>query len=397
MALNSPEWILGLLFWVSALLLLYTYLGYPLLLGILARLAPRKTNSSTCVDLPTVTLLISAYNERPVIAAKIANSLALDYPKDLLEILVISDCSDDGTDEEVLRHAQSGVRLLRQSERQGKSAGLNLGVAQARGQILVFSDANAMYQRDAIRKFVPHFSDPCIGYVVGNARYIEKAEDTQAAEAEGLYWKLETWLKKKESRFYSVVGGDGAIYAIRRELYTPLLPTDINDFLNPMQIIQLGYFGVFEPGAVSYEEAAGSFVGEFRRRIRIISRSLNAALRAGDLLNPFRHARHWFLLVSHKLLRWLAPFFMLAVLATSLLLWKSPFFRGVILLQAVFYSMAFAGWILRERKENWRLFSVAFYLCLVNTASLIACFKCLRGDLSGTWMPPRHKAVSKAQ
>jgi cellulose synthase/poly-beta-1,6-N-acetylglucosamine synthase-like glycosyltransferase len=397
MPLNSVQWILGFLFWVSALLLLYTYFGYPVLLGILARLAPRKPNLSASVELPAVTLLISAYNERPVITAKIENSLALDYPQDRLQIMVISDCSDDGTDAEVLRFAQSSVHLLRQSERRGKSAGLNLGVAQASGHVLVFSDANAMYDCAAIRKLVTHFSDPSVGYAVGHARYVERASDTQAGEAEGLYWKLETWLKRQESRFYSVVGGDGAIYAIRRELYTPLLPTDINDFLNPLQIIQQGYYGVFESGAVSYEEAAGSFAGEFRRRVRIISRSLNAALRAGDLLNPFRHPRHWFLLVSHKLLRWLAPFFMIVALATSSLLWQSPIFRALILLQAIFYAMAFAGWILQERKENWRLFSVAFYLCLVNMASLIACFKCLRGDLSGTWIPPRHKAISKAQ
>jgi len=394
MALNSQQ-ILEILFGASAVLLVYSYAGYPVVLGLLARIAPRKTNRSVACELPTVTLLISAYNEKPVIAAKIENSLALDYPKDLLEILVVSDCSDDGTDEEVLRFASAGVGLVRQSERRGKSAGLNLGVAQARGRILVFSDANAMYRTDAIWQLVPHFADSQVGYAVGNARYIEKTSDTQAAEAEGLYWKLETWLKKKESIFYSVVGGDGAIYAIRRELYTPLLPTDINDFLNPLQIVQRGYVGVFEPGAVSYEEAAGSFAREFRRRVRIISRSLTAALKAGDLWNPFRHPRHWFLLTSHKLLRWLAPFFMMAMLFCSAMLWQSLFFRAAIALQALFYLMAFAGWVLQERQKNWRLFSVAFYFCLVSVASFIACFKCLRGDLSGTWVPPRHKVPSK--
>ena len=394
MTLNAQQ-ILEILFGISALLLVYSYAGYPVVLGLLAKLAPRKTSAIDFSELPTVTLLISAYNERPVIAAKIENSLALDYPKDRLEILVISDCSDDGTDEEVQRFASAGVRLVRQNERRGKSAGLNLGVAQARGQILVFSDANAMYHADAIRQLVPHFADPQVGYAVGNARYIEKASDTQAAEAEGLYWKLETWLKKKESVFYSVVGGDGAIYAIRRELYRPLAPTDINDFLNPLQIVQSGYLGVFEPGAVSYEEAAGSFAREFRRRVRIISRSLTAALKAGDLWNPFRHPRHWFLLMSHKLLRWLAPFFMIVTLLCSVLLWRSLFFQVAIALQLMFYGMALAGWMLQERKKNWRLFSVAFYFCLVSVASFIACFKCLRGDLSGTWVPPRHKVPSK--
>jgi cellulose synthase/poly-beta-1,6-N-acetylglucosamine synthase-like glycosyltransferase len=264
------------------------------------------------------------------------------------------------------------------------------------GQILVFSDANAIYRPDAVRHLVKHFSDPGIGYVVGNARYIDSASATQAAEAEGLYWKLETWLKKKESAIYSVVGGDGAIYAIRRELYTPLLPTDINDFLNPLQIIQRGYRGIFEPLAVCYEEAAGSFRKEFRRRVRIISRSFTAVRRAAGVLNPLRHTRHWFLLMSHKVLRWLAPFFMIAMLATSLLLWRSPLLRIASLLQVTFYLMAVIGWVLRNRQKNVTLFSIPFYFCLVNAASLVGCLKCLRGDLSGVWTPPRQKEPSQA-
>jgi cellulose synthase/poly-beta-1,6-N-acetylglucosamine synthase-like glycosyltransferase len=395
MAPNSGS-IREALFWISTGLLLYSYACYPILLALLARFASRKASPSYSVGLPTATVLISAYNEFSVIEAKVRNSLALDYPKERLEIMVISDGSDDGTDETVLRYKEAGVRLVRQNERQGKTAGLNLAVPQARGQILVFSDANALYHSDAIRQLVRHFGDPQVGYVVGNARYVEKASATQAAEAEGLYWKLETWLKKKESAFYSVVGGDGAIYAIRRELFMLLLPTDINDFLNPLQIIQRGYLGIFEPAAVSYEEAAGSFKKEFRRRVRIISRSLNAVRRASGVLNPFQHTRHCFLLVSHKLLRWFAPFFMIGILISSLTLWRSVFFRTAVLLQVAFYAMALLGWILQERKKSWTLFSAAFYFCVVNVASLIGCFKCLRGDLSGTWTPPRQKVSSKA-
>ena len=395
MTLNSTA-ILEALFWFSAALVLYACAGYALLLGLLARFAPRKADSFAPLDSAAVTLLISAYNESSVIGEKVENALALDYPKELLEILVVSDCSDDGTDEIVLRYAHKGVRLVRQNERRGKTAGLNLAVPQAKGQILVFSDANALYQSDAIRHLVRHFCDPRVGYVVGNARYVEKKSATQAAEAEGLYWKLETWLKNKESAFYSVVGGDGAIYAIRRELYTSLLPTDINDLLNPLQIILRGYLGIFEPAAVSCEEAAGSFRKEFRRRVRIISRSLTAVRRAAGILNPLRHTRHWFLLVSHKLLRWYAPFFLIVMLFSSLALWRLPLFRVALLLQAAFYAMAVLGGILQERKKNWRSLSVAFYFCLVNIASLIGCFKYWRGDISGTWSTPRQKIPSKA-
>ena len=383
------------LFWVAATLLVYVYIGYPALLGLLAAMAPRSIKTSESFE-PTVTLLISAYNELPVIEAKIKNSLALDYPMHLLEVIVISDSSDDGTDEIVERYSPFGVRLVRQNQRKGKSAALNLAVPEARGEILVFSDANALYLPDAVRQLVGPFADQRVGYVVGNSRYVDKAAAPQAAEAEGLYWKLETWLKKKESAFHSVVGGDGAIYAIRRDLYSPLRATDISDFLNPLQIIDRGYLGVFEPRAVSYEETAESFLKEFRRKVRIVSRSLNALLRAPGVLNPFRQPRHWFALVSHKLLRWFAPMFMVAMLIASLALWKSPIVRAALFLQAIFYGMAIIGWILQGRKKTWRIFSFAFYFCLVNVASLVACLKCLRGDLSGIWSPPRQKVSSKA-
>jgi len=393
--LSHSQSVLEALFRVSAAVLVYAYAGYPLLIGLLSRVLPRRWTGISS-ELPKVTLLISAYNEVCVMGAKLANSLALDYPKDRLEIMVVSDCSDDGTDAVVVRFASQGVRLVRQNTRLGKSAGLNLAVPQASGEVLVFSDANAMYRPDAIRQLVKHFGDPQVGYVVGNARYLDKTSDTQAAESEGLYWKLETWLKKKESAFYSVVGGDGALYAIRRELYTPLRSTDINDFLNPLQIIGRGFLGVFEPAAVCYEEAAGTFSKEFRRRVRIISRSLDAVSSARGVLNPMQHTRHWFLLVSHKLLRWLAPVFMIAMLFSSALLWSLPVFRVATLLQIGFYALAFLGGLLQERGKNWRFVSIPFYFSLLNLASLVACFKWVSGDLSGTWAPPRQKIPSKA-
>lgn len=379
------------IFWVCAALLVYVYLGYPILLTLLARLSANALSSSALPD-PAVTLLISAFNESRVIAAKLDNSLALQYPRDRLEIMVISDGSEDATDEIVQRYSHAGVRLIRQWPRMGKAAGLNLGVSEAKGRILVFSDANALYQMDAIRHLVRHFSNPRIGYVVGNARYFEKGAESSSAASEGLYWKLETYLKKKESLFGSVVGGDGAIYAIRRELYTPLLPTDINDFLNPLQIIARGYIGVFEQAAICYEEAAENFGQEFRRKVRIISRSLNALRRVPAVLNPLNNMRHWFLLVSHKLLRWFAPCFLILWFISSVALWRFPFYRTATLLQGVFYAMALVGWKWEPKNKLGKSLTLAFYFCMVNFASLIGCIKCFRGDLQGQWAPPRQNA-----
>jgi cellulose synthase/poly-beta-1,6-N-acetylglucosamine synthase-like glycosyltransferase len=383
------RWFAELALAVSLGACIYVYLGYPLLLFLAARLAPAKHRVDENI-LPRVTILISAFNEREVIRGKIENSLSLDYPRDLLEIAVISDASDDGTDDIVRGFAARRVKLLRQEARLGKSVGLNLGVAMTASDIVLFSDANAIYSPDAVRKLVRHFADPQVGYVVGNARYRESSDQKASAQSEGLYWKLETWLKAKESIWGSVVGGDGAIYAIRRELYTPLLPTDINDFLNPLQIIVHGYRGIYEPAAVCFEDAGESFEKEFQRKVRIISRSLNAVRRAPRATLPWTQPRHWFSLVSHKILRWLVPVFLILALVSNLALYRNPFFMVLAAIQVASYLFALMGFIFRRRPGLIRIFRIPYYFCLVNLASLIGIFKFLSGSLSPTWQTIRQ-------
>jgi cellulose synthase/poly-beta-1,6-N-acetylglucosamine synthase-like glycosyltransferase len=384
------------LLWMAAVLIAYVFVGYPLLLALVAR--PRAGVPSRITgELPRLTLLISAYNEKAVIEEKLKNALASDYPKELLEIIVISDCSDDGTDEIVLRYAPLQVRLVKLKERVGKSAGLNLGVQQASGDVLVFSDANAIYQQDAVRMLVRQFSDLRVGYVVGNARYVEHAGQAPSAESEGLYWKLETWLKQKESDFGSVVGGDGAIYAIRRELFTPLRPTDINDFLNPLQIIICGFRGAYDRKAVCYEEAGDSFEKEFRRKTRIISRSLNAICRAPRVLLPWTQPRHWIALISHKVLRWFIPFFLLILFFTSLCLWHIPFYAAAFGLQLTFYFLAVLGWYMGRSGKCPRILYLPYYFCLVNLASLLGVLKFLTGSLSPTWQTIRQASPTESE
>jgi len=378
------ETVIESLFWMCAAAVAYVYVGYPLLISFLALWRSRRIPLAS-TPLPTVTLLISAYNEHRVIAEKLANSLALDYPLDILEIIVISDCSDDGTDDIVRTFLARGVRLITQPARLGKSAGLNAGVSLASGEILVFSDANAIYRSDALRHLVKHFSDPKVGYVVGNARYVDRDGITASAESEGLYWRLETWLKEKESDFGSVVGGDGAIYAIRSMLFIPLEATDINDFLNPLQIIARGYRGRYEASAICHEEAGNSFEKEFRRKVRIISRSLNALVRAPQVLLPWIQPRHWLALVSHKLLRWLGPVFLVGMFLTSVLLWHLRFCRTVSILQIIFYILAVAAWALGRHRAISKFFYVPYYFCLMNLASVLGLMKFFRGSLSPIW------------
>src|SRR5882762_1396897 len=240
-------WVLTFFFWLASFLVVYPYLIYPLLLRLLARLSPaRGEPAQTRAETPRVTLIISAFNEEAALGRKLENALALDFPANRLEIIVASDASSDRTDQ-IVREVSAGeprVKLVRQEERRGKSAALNRAVAAASGEIIVFSDANAMYGQDAIRRLVQDFADPKVGYVVGAALYYD-AQGVRAGESEGVYWKLELFLKRLESQFYSVVGGDGAIYAIRRHLFWDLKDDDISDFVNPLQIIAAGYRGLF--------------------------------------------------------------------------------------------------------------------------------------------------------
>jgi cellulose synthase/poly-beta-1,6-N-acetylglucosamine synthase-like glycosyltransferase len=251
-----------------------------------------------------------------------------------------------------------------------------------------------MYEPAALRHLVKHFASPNVGYVVGNARYVQAGGKSPSAESEGIYWSLETWLKCKESEFGSVVGGDGAIYAIRRELYTPLVPTDINDLVNPLQIIARGYRGVYERAAVCFEEAGDSFEKEFRRKVRIIGRSLNAIRRVPAVLLPWTQPRHWFSLISHKVLRWTAPLFLIFVFIIGLLFWALPLYRLLTILQASFYALALVAWVVGRYRSFSRFLYLPYYFCVMNIASLFGLFDFLRGSLSPTWTPIRQQDLT---
>lgn len=386
------------LYWLSLAAIIYPYLIYPLLLKLLvaARGAWRPTVPPGR-DAPSVTLVVSAYNEAAVIEAKLANALALDYPADRFEVLVVSDASDDGTDDIVRRMAASDARitLFRQEERHGKTAGLNRALPQARGSIVVFSDANAMYRPNAIRELVAPLGDARVGYVVGAQRYSD-AEAGESQHSEGLYWRYELAIKELESDFASVVGGDGAIYAIRRELFWPLREDDINDFVNPMQIIAAGYRGVFNPRAECHEESADSFDKEFKRKRRIVNRSWRATTRYAAPLFRFRHAAFVFQLLSHKVVRWFAMLWLATFAVANVLLVlfaPSPFF--VVSLAGFVVSIALAVSArhqLRAGRKPPRLAYLFYYFYLVNLAGLLGILDELRGIRHSKWDHVRSAA-----
>jgi len=369
---------------LSFFYLIYVYAGYPLVLIALSSLFKPRGVSKKPVR-PMVSLIVSCYNEEAVIREKLNNCLSLKYPTGKLEIMVVSDASTDSTDDVVKEFAENRVRLIRQSERLGKTLGLNLAVPLSQGEIIIFSDANSIYEHDAIIKLVENFGDESVGYVVGEARYSESS--SAAGKSENTYWQYEILLKKMESSLHSIVGGDGAIYAIRKELYEELLVTDINDFVNPLQIIAKGYRGVYEPDAICWEDTAGSFKKEFKRKVRIVNRSFSGLMRVRSVLNPFKSGFFSFEIISHKLLRWLAPVFMIFIGLSSLILGVSgiqlfQWISGCILM---FLFLACIGYVLVDRFSVWPLVYIPYYFTAVNTASLIGIYRSLTGKIQTTW------------
>lgn len=374
-------------FWLLAVLIVYVYAGYPLALWLLASLGGRRPVAAADQE-PEVTLVISAFNEAAVIGAKLDNTLALDYPRNRLQTIVVSDASDDGTDDIVRRYRDRGVELVRMPERGGKTVGLNAAVARARGDVIVFSDANAMYDRDAIRALVRNFADPAVGAAVGESVYVDP--EAESDRSESLYWRYETWIKRLESQIGSVVGGDGAIYAVRRSLYRPMPADALSDFVNPLQVVSHGYRCVYEPAARSCERAAGEFAQEFRRKVRIVNRAWRALVGYPALLNPWRHGRFAWQLVSHKLLRWLVPVQLAALFATTAALAREGgVYQAALAAQLAFYLLALAGLGLRRRGRMPALLAIPYYFCLVNVASAVGIIDAFRGKTYTTWATAR--------
>ena len=370
-------------FIVSVALLAYVYLGYPVLLRLIVFVrGPRPVRKADIT--PTVSLVISAYNEAAVIRGKLQNALALDYPREQLQIVVVSDASSDSTDEIVREYRDRNVTLVRRDERQGKTAGLNHVVPTLRSDIVVFSDANAMYQPDALRKLARNFADSAVGCVTGEARYLSQGR-AAADRGERAYWDYEIQIKRMETAVGSMVGGDGKIYAIRRDLWRALPNNAINDFLNPLQIVEAGWRGVYEAEAICHEETAGAIRSEYRRRVRIVSRSWRAVFQAAGVLNPLRVGLFAWSVVSHKVLRWLSGLFSVVVAAGLVYVavtvtGRQPMFGvGALAVAAV---AAATG-------PGRRLLALGAYFVVINAASLVGVARGTFGSVSGVWTTPR--------
>lgn len=376
------------IFFISTALLLYNYLIYPAVVILLAwRRAGEPVTERDAADsslLPSVTLIIAAYNEERVIEAKIRNSLETDYPRERLHILVVSDGSTDATPQIVQRFRNEGVQSLHEPARRGKTAALNRAVARATSEIVIFSDANNMFERNALRELVRHFSDPRVGGVCG-LKQIYDSPERESSQGDSLYWRYESTIKESESRLGSITNADGEIFAVRRDLYEPVDDTVINDDAEiTLLLARKGYRVLYERHAVSYEHASIRIEDDFHVKVRMVSGGFQTVARHwAFLLLP----RSWFAFsfVSHKLLRWLAPGFMILIAVSSLWLISQPFFFGMVMLQGIFYSLALIGWLGRDGTGRSAVFYIPFYLCAMNLAALLGLWRFLTGSQTTQW------------
>jgi glycosyltransferase involved in cell wall biosynthesis len=377
-------------FAAAAALVGYTYVAFPALVLLRARLRPRPHRSEPVT--PSVSIVIAARNEAASIAAKIDNLRALDYPPDRLQVVIACDGCDDGTEAIARACGDDRVRVL-SLPRVGKAAALNAAVGVATGEILVFSDANSQYAPDAVRALVAPFADPDVGGVAGDQRYLADGAEAAVAGGERRYWDLDRMLKTAESVGGNVISATGAIYAVRRELFMPVPSGVTDDFATSTAVIAQGRRLVFEPGAVAFEPVGRSGEIEFERKVRVMTRGLNAVIARRELLDPRRHGFYALQLVSHKVLRRLMAVPLLALgLSATVLARRSAPFRALAAVQGIVYALGTVGLVLGGRApRRTRVLGLPAYFCLVNAASLRAVWNVARRREIDRWEPRREQ------
>lgn len=378
--------VVKIIFWLALFIIFYTYAGYPLLLILLTRFKKKRSQSNSydlsADNLPPVTMVIAAFNEEAILEAKIQNTLSLNYPIDKYQILFITDGSTDRTNEIV--KAYPGVKLMFQAERKGKLDAVNRAIKNIDTEIVIFSDANTMLNKHSILNLIRHFKDEKVGGVAGEKKVLEA--DGQVG-GEGAYWKYESFLKKLDSRLYSVVGAAGELFCMRTSLYEPLHGIIIEDFVQSLLICKKGYVVRYEPGAFATETASLSLDDERERKTRISAGGFQAIGKLSGLLNIFRFGTLSFQYISHRVLRWtLTPLSLILLILASLYLYiytSNGFYAVIFWLQAVGYAAALIGWVTRLR-----LFHLPFYFFFMNLCVVAGFFRYLRGTQQATW----HKA-----
>ncbi|MFP5040475.1 glycosyltransferase family 2 protein [Parasediminibacterium sp. JCM 36343] len=379
-----------IIFWISLFLVFYTYLGYGIVLFIMIkikRLFKGRPVLPGYHHLPTLTIIVAAYNEEDFIEQKIQNTLSLEYPAGKMQYIFVTDGSSDTTPAIVAKYPQ--IKLLHSSERKGKIAAMHRTMKEVTTEVVVFTDANTFLNKKALLNISRHYADPRVGAVSGEKR-VQIDATADATAGEGMYWKYESKLKTWDSEMYSVVGAAGELFSIKTALYKPVPPNAIiDDFMISMLIAKAGYRIIYEPDAYASENTSENVKEELKRKIRIAAGGLQSIIWLKDLLLPFKFPLLSFQYISHRVLRWtITPFLMVLVFVLNwfLALNAIPFLYSIILAaQVSFYSMALLGWYFESRQVKVKLLFIPFYFCMMNWAVMAGIVRYLKGNQSVLW------------
>lgn len=373
---------------LAAFALFYVYAGYPLLLAMIGLfIRRRRPEPGYC---PQISVLIAAYNEEAAIERKIQQTLALEYPAEKIEVLILSDCSTDRTDEMVNSFPDRRVRLVRMSERRGKTHAQNQGIRQAGGEVIIFSDATAVYHPKALLYLACNYQDAAVGAVSGRYQYFDPGEQSPTGLGSVAFWNYENLIKKLQSRIRTITGCCGCIYSVRKAAYTDLADDVISDLVQPLQAIRKGYKVLFEDRALAYEETTQSTAQEFAMRVRVVTRAMRGLLSVSDLLKPWKFAWPAFQLWSHKVLRWMVPLFLIALLAANVMLLDSPIYRVALAAQLFFYAAAILNMLVPVHRK-WKPLGIPLFFCTLNAAALMSMVEICRGRKYVTWQTVRAR------
>jgi poly-beta-1,6-N-acetyl-D-glucosamine synthase len=385
-------------FWCSFFIVLYTYIGYGIVLYALIaikRLFKGKPSLPSTTKLPTATVIIAAYNEQDFIEAKIQNTLATEYPAQLITYIFITDGSTDNTPNIVAKYSQ--IQLLHSPDRKGKIAAMHRAMQTVHTDIVVFTDANTFLNKQAFINIARHYQNPTVGGVSGEKR-VQINETGDAAASEGLYWKYESALKKWDSELYSVMGAAGELFSVKTSLYKPVQSNAIiDDFMISMEIVKKGYRIIYEPNAYAVENGSENVQEELKRKIRIAAGGIQSIVWLKSLLVPFKQPLVSFMYISHRVLRWtVTPFFMLACLFSNIVIvsqnpYQQWLYSVLLLAQVGFYSLALIGWYFESKQIKKKAFFVPYYFCMMNYAVLAGIVRYIKGNQTVLWEKAARK------
>lgn len=388
-----------LLFWISLFVIFYTYIGHGILLFVFMKcrqvIKGKRKIIQNIADLPTLTVIVAAYNEEEVIRTKIENTLSLTYPENRISFLFVTDGSSDKTPNIIAEYP--GIKLLHEAARKGKINAMHRAMQEVESEIVVFTDANTLLNNDALINIAKHYTDKNVGAVSGEKR-VAVSEYSDATAGEGFYWKYESTLKGWDAELYSVVGAAGELFSIRTHLYEPVKEdTILDDFMISLLVVQKGYRIAYETEAYALEEPSADTKEELKRKIRIAAGGIQAIQRLPQLLNPFRNFILSFQYIGHRVLRWtITPFLLVFAFALNIFLIgnkNEPIYSILFSLQVLFYLLAFAGWVLERKSIKVKLLFIPYYFCLMNYAVIAGVRRYVTGNQSASWVKARRKSA----